>query len=47
MDDTVEKNVQGVAEAIVAEDEERRAQDLVRTIDIAPRPNVLTFTFPL
>ena len=30
MEDTVEKKVEGLAERIVAEDEERRAQDLVR-----------------
>jgi hypothetical protein len=30
MDVTVEKTVEGVAEAVIAEDEERRAQDLVR-----------------
>lgn len=29
MNDTVEKNVEGVAEAIVAQDEETRAQELV------------------
>lgn len=28
-DDTVEKAVEGLAERIIAEDEERRAQDLV------------------
>lgn len=28
-DDTVEKNVEGLAERIIAEDEERRMQDLV------------------
>jgi coiled-coil domain-containing protein 12 len=30
MEDTVEKNVDGLAENIIAEDEERRAQELVR-----------------
>lgn len=30
LEDTVEKNVAGLAEQIVAEDEETRAQDLVR-----------------
>jgi coiled-coil domain-containing protein 12 len=29
MNDTVEKNVEGVAEMIIAEDEQRRNQDLV------------------
>ena len=29
MDDTVEKNVEGLAEKIMAEDEERRGQELV------------------
>jgi hypothetical protein len=29
MEDTVEKNVDGLAENILAEDEERRAQELV------------------
>ena len=29
MDDTVEKNVEGLADAIVAQDEEARAQELV------------------
>jgi cwf18 pre-mRNA splicing factor len=29
MEDTVEKNVDGLAEKIIAEDEERRAQELV------------------
>lgn len=28
-EDTVEKNVEGMAEMIIAEDEERRAQELV------------------
>ncbi|EIN07197.1 mRNA splicing factor [Punctularia strigosozonata HHB-11173 SS5] len=36
IDDTVEKNVQGLAEKIVAEDEERRAQDL-DLFNIAPK----------
>lgn len=31
MEDTVEKKVEGLAEAIIAEDAERRAQDLVST----------------
>lgn len=30
MEDTVEKNVEGLAENIIAEDEQRRAQELVR-----------------
>ncbi|KDQ60903.1 hypothetical protein JAAARDRAFT_124325 [Jaapia argillacea MUCL 33604] len=39
MEDTVEKNIAGLAEQIVAEDEERRAQDL-DLFNIAPkRPN--------
>lgn len=29
LEDTIEKNVEGLAERIIAEDEERRAQDLV------------------
>ena len=29
MDDTVEKNVEGLAERVIAEDEERRKQELV------------------
>lgn len=32
-DDTVEKAVDGLAEKIIAEDEERRQQELVRTSD--------------
>ena len=31
LEDTVEKNVEGVAEQIIAEDAERRQQELVRT----------------
>lgn len=31
MEDTVEKNVAGLAETIVAQDEEARAQELVRS----------------
>ncbi|KAK0466341.1 cwf18 pre-mRNA splicing factor-domain-containing protein [Desarmillaria tabescens] len=39
MEDTVEKNVEGVAEKIIAEDEQRRAQEL-DVFNIAPkRPN--------
>ncbi|GBE81779.1 cwf18 pre-mRNA splicing factor-domain-containing protein [Sparassis latifolia] len=39
MEDTVEKNVEGLAETIIAEDAERRAQDL-DLFNIAPkRPN--------
>ncbi|TFY61912.1 hypothetical protein EVJ58_g4218 [Rhodofomes roseus] len=39
MEDTVEKRVEGMAEAIIAEDEQRRAQDL-DLFNIAPkRPN--------
>ncbi|KAK0233786.1 cwf18 pre-mRNA splicing factor-domain-containing protein [Armillaria fumosa] len=39
MEDTVEKNVEGVAELIIAEDEQRRAQEL-DVFNIAPkRPN--------
>ncbi|KAI0934662.1 hypothetical protein AcW1_006111 [Taiwanofungus camphoratus] len=39
MEDTVEKKVEGLAEAIIAEDAERRAQDL-DLFNIAPkRPN--------
>ncbi|KAF8891222.1 cwf18 pre-mRNA splicing factor-domain-containing protein [Infundibulicybe gibba] len=39
MDDTVEKNVKGLAETIIAEDEQRRAQEL-DVFNIAPkRPN--------
>ncbi|KAK0500660.1 mRNA splicing factor [Armillaria luteobubalina] len=39
MEDTVEKNVEGVAEQIIAEDEQRRAQEL-DVFNIAPkRPN--------
>lgn len=30
MEDTVEKKVEGLAQAIIAEDKERRAQELVR-----------------
>jgi coiled-coil domain-containing protein 12 len=33
MEDTVEKKIEGVAEAVVAEDEERRAQELVSQKD--------------
>ena len=33
MDDTVEKKVEGMAEAIIEEDQQRRAQDLVSTPD--------------
>lgn len=32
MEDTVEQKIEGVAEQIIAEDAERRAQDLVRRI---------------
>ncbi|KZT71394.1 mRNA splicing factor [Daedalea quercina L-15889] len=39
MDDTVERKVEGIAEAIIAEDQQRRAQDL-DLFNIAPkRPN--------
>ncbi|TFK42352.1 cwf18 pre-mRNA splicing factor-domain-containing protein [Crucibulum laeve] len=39
MEDTVEKNVQGMAEKIITEDEQRRAQEL-DVFNIAPkRPN--------
>ncbi|KAK0199005.1 mRNA splicing factor [Armillaria mellea] len=39
MEDTVEKNVEGIAENIIAEDEQRRAQEL-DVFNIAPkRPN--------
>ncbi|KAF9469276.1 cwf18 pre-mRNA splicing factor-domain-containing protein [Collybia nuda] len=39
MEDTVEKNVEGMAEGIIAEDEQRRAQEL-DVFNIAPkRPN--------
>ncbi|TFY82992.1 hypothetical protein EWM64_g1029 [Hericium alpestre] len=39
MDDTVEREVEGLAERIIAEDEERRAQEL-DLLNIAPkRPN--------
>jgi len=39
MEDTVEKRVEGMAEAIIAEDQQRRAQDL-DLFNIAPkRPN--------
>lgn len=39
MDDTVEKNVEGLAERVIAEDEERRKQEL-DIFNIAPkRPN--------
>ncbi|EIM89824.1 mRNA splicing factor [Stereum hirsutum FP-91666 SS1] len=39
LEDTIEKNVEGLAERIIAEDEERRAQDL-DLFNIAPkRPN--------
>ncbi|KAK0208928.1 cwf18 pre-mRNA splicing factor-domain-containing protein, partial [Desarmillaria ectypa] len=39
MEDTVEKNVEGMAENIIAEDEQRRAQEL-DVFNIAPRrPN--------
>jgi hypothetical protein len=31
MEDTVEKNVEGLAEQIILEDEQRRAQELVST----------------
>lgn len=34
MEDTVEKDVAGMAEKIIAEDEERRAQELVRGISM-------------
>ena len=30
MEDTVEKNVEGLAEQIIVEDEQRKAEDLVR-----------------
>lgn len=33
--DTVEKAVEGLAERIIAEDEERRAQDLVRVLSFS------------
>ena len=32
MEDTVEKNVDGLVEKIIAEDEERRSQELVRRL---------------
>ena len=32
MEDTVEKNVEGLAEQIIEEDTEKRAQELVRTL---------------
>ncbi|KAF9014049.1 cwf18 pre-mRNA splicing factor-domain-containing protein [Cyathus striatus] len=39
MEDTVEKNVEGLAEAIIAEDEQKRAEEL-DVFNIAPkRPN--------
>jgi coiled-coil domain-containing protein 12 len=40
MEDTVEKNVDGLAEKIIAEDEERRAQEL------ACRPSYLYAPYP-
>lgn len=40
MEDTVEKNVAGLAEAIVAEDEAKRAEELVRLLQLlCPHPS--------
>jgi len=38
-EDTVERNVEGVAEQIIAEDEERRQQELVRASFRSPIAN--------
>jgi coiled-coil domain-containing protein 12 len=44
MEDTVEKNVEGLAENIIAEDEERRKQDLVRQLTIGWSPILVWLT---
>lgn len=36
MEDTVEKNVEGLAEQIIEEDAGKRAQELVRTLVVLP-----------
>lgn len=35
--DTVEKNIEGLAELIIAEDAERRTQELVRSTNFDPQ----------
>lgn len=37
LDDTVEKNVQGLAQKIILEDEQRRAQELVSSVHSGPQ----------
>jgi hypothetical protein len=45
MSDTVEKDVEGLAEKIIAEDEQRQKQDLVCSLDTLLVPVFSTYLF--